>query len=113
MPRWDVHFEMRVNTEDPEMLRLLELDPSQYIEPLRRLDRYWSVTGDVEHIEHYALDLNTYLRPSNIQTTRAIIETAVAGISVGTGSATIGYRTPMPPGSGAEGKTQEEVDFPS
>lgn len=23
MPRWDVHFEMRVNTEDPEMLRLL------------------------------------------------------------------------------------------
>ena len=23
MPRWDVHFEMRVNTRDPEVLRLL------------------------------------------------------------------------------------------
>ena len=98
---------------DPEMLRLLELDPGQYIEPLRRLDRYWSVTGDTGHIEQYAFDLNTYLRPSNIRTTRAIIETAVAEISVGAGSATIGYRTPMPPGSGTEGKTQEEVDLPS
>ena len=31
---------------EPEMRRLLELDENQYIEPLRRLDRYWSVTGD-------------------------------------------------------------------
>ena len=98
---------------DPEMLKLLELDPSQYIEPLRRLDRYWSVTGDTGHIEQYALDLDTYLRPSNISTTKAIIETAVEGISVGPESATIGYRTPMHPGSGAEGKTQEEIDLPS
>ena len=98
---------------DPEMQRLLDLDPAEYIEPLRRLDRYWSVTGDTGHIEQYALDMNTYLRPSNIRTTRAIIETAVAEIRIGAGSATIGYRTPMPPGSGAEGKTQEEVDLPN
>ena len=98
---------------DPEMRRLLELDPAEYIEPLRRLDRYWSVTGDTGHIEQYAFDLNTYLRPSNIRTTRAIVETAVDEIRVGSGSATIMYRTAMPPGSGAKGRTQEEVDLPS
>ena len=98
---------------DPEMRRLLELDPAEYIEPLRRLDRYWSVTGDTGHIEQYAFDLNTYLRPGNIRTTRAIVETAVDEIRVGASSATIMYRTAMPPGSGAKGRTQEEVDLPS
>lgn len=98
---------------DPEMRRLLDLEPAEYIQPLRRLNRYWSVTGDTGHIEQYALDLNTYLRPSNIRTTRAIIETAVDEIRVAAGSATIRYRTPMPPSSGGEGRTQEEVDLPS
>ena len=98
---------------DPEMRRLLELDPGQYIEPLRRLDRYWNVSGDTGHVEQYALDLDTYLRPSNIQTTKAIIETAVAEIRVGASSAAIRYRAPMPPGSGAQDRTQEEVDLPT
>ena len=97
----------------PEMARLLQLDPGKYIEPLRRLDRYWSATGDTGHIEGYALDLDTYLRPSNIRTTRAIMDTAVDEIRVGPRSATIRYKTPMPPGSGAEGRSQEEVDLPS
>ena len=98
---------------DPETRRLLDLDPAEYIEPVRRLERYWNVTGDTGQIEQYALDLNTYLRPSNIQTTRAIVETAVEKIRVGAGSATIIYRNAMPPGSAAEGKTQEEVSLPS
>lgn len=98
---------------DPEMRRLLELESGQYIDPLRRLDRYWRTTGDAEHIAWYAHDLNTYLRPSNLATTRDIIEAAVVEISVGSGSAEIRYRTPMPPGSGAEGRTQEVVNLPA
>ena len=98
---------------DPEMHRILNLDPNEYIRPLRRLRQYWTTTGDTGHIEAYALDLDTYLRPSNISTTRTIMDTAVDEIRVGRGSATIRYRTPMPPGSGAEGRSQEEVDLPS
>ena len=98
---------------NPAMQRLLQLPPGEYIEPLRRLDRYWTSTGDTRHIEEYALGLDTYLRPNNISTTRTIMDTAVADIQVGRGSATITYNTPMPPGSGAEGRTQEEVDLPS
>ena len=98
---------------DPVTRWSLDLEPAEYTQPLRRLNRYWSVTGDTGHIEQYALDLNTYLRPSNIRTTRAIIETAVDEIRVAAGSATIRYRTPMPPSSGGEGRTQEEVNPPS
>ena len=104
---------------DPEMDRYIrmatsmDLDPGEYIGPLNRLDQYWSATGDTGQIEEYALDLETYLRPTNLQITRAIMDTAVDEIQVGRGSATIKYSTPMPPGSGAEGRTQEEVDLPS
>ena len=98
---------------DPEQERLLNLEPGEYIEPLRRLQRYWSTTGDTGHIEEYALNLDTYLRPSNIQTTKAIMSTAVDDIRVGPRFATIRYRTPMPPGSGAHGKSQEDVNLPS
>ena len=98
---------------DPEMERIMDLDTGEYIEPLNRLDRYWSSTGDTRQIEQYALDLDTYLRPSNISTTKTIMDTAVDEIQVGRGSATMQYSTPTPPGSGAEGRTQEEVDLPS
>ena len=97
---------------DPETRRLLELDPAEYIEPLRRLNRYWDATEDTSHIETYAFDPDTYLRPTNIRATRAIIETAVDEILVGSGSATVRYRTTMPPQSGDEGKFQEVVNLP-
>ena len=97
---------------DPEMRRLLDLDPAEYIVPLRRLNRYWDATGDTGHIEGYAHDPSTYLRLRNIRSTKAILETALEEILVGSGSATIRYRTPMPPGSGTKGKLQEELDLP-
>ena len=98
---------------DLEMERLMDLDPDKYIGPLNRLDQYWSTTGDTGQIEEYALDLDTYLRPTNLHITRAIMDTSVDEIQVGRGSATIRYRIPMPPGSGVEGRSQEEVDLPS
>lgn len=96
---------------DHETRRLLESNPAEYIEPLRRLNRYWDATGDTGHIEAYTFDPDTYLRPANIRNTRAIMETAVDEILVGSGSATIRYRIAMPPGSGTEGKFQEEVEL--
>ena len=97
---------------DPERHRIVT-GPEAYARSLRRLRQYWTITGDTGHIEGYALDLDTYLRPSNILTTRTIMDTAVDEIRVGPRSATIRYKTPMPPGSGAEGRSQEEVDLPS
>ena len=96
---------------DPETRKPLDLEPAKYIEPLRKLNRYWNTTGDTGHIAGYAFDPGTYLRPNNIGTTRAIIEAAVDEILVGSRSVTIRYRTRMPPGSGTEGKFQEEVEL--
>ena len=98
---------------DTETRRPVDPDPAEYVEVLRRVNQYWDTRGVTGHIEAYAHDLNTYLRPSNIRATREIIETAVIDISVGSGSAEIRYRRPMPPGSGAEGRTQEAVDLPT
>jgi hypothetical protein len=103
----------RIPDPDPEMRRLLELEPAEYIQPLRLLNRYWEITGDTGHIESYALDPNTYLRPSRVGTTRAILENALVEVRVGAGAAAIRYSSPMPPGSGTEGTLQEEVDLPN
>ena len=88
-------------------------DEADDIEPLRRLNRYWNITGDQGQIAEYVMDPDTYLRPSNVRTTRAIIETAVDEVGVSPMSATIRYKFPMPPGSGDEGKFQEVVDLAS
>lgn len=95
----------------PEMRGTRQPDAAEDIEPLRRLNRYWNLTGDAGQIAEYALNPDTYLRPSNARTTRAIIETAVDEVGVGPRSATIRYRFAMPPGSGDQGKFQEVVDL--
>ena len=59
----------------------------------------------------YTLNLDTYLRPSNISTTRAIMETAVTEILAGPGTATINYRLPLTVGGGTEASSSEEVRF--
>ena len=92
----------------PTVRVLDESETTERVEALRRLDRYWNATGDTGHVEQYALDMNTYLRPSNLQTTRAIIETAVAEVIAGPVSATIRYKPAMPKGSG-DGDTLESV----
>ncbi|MDE2959448.1 MAG: zinc ribbon domain-containing protein [Chloroflexota bacterium] len=97
----------------PEMRGTRQPDAAEDIEPLRRLNRYWNLTGDRGQIAEYALDPDTYLRPSNVRTTRDIIETAVDEVSVGPRSAIIRYRFAMPPGSGDQGKFQEVVDLAS
>ena len=96
----------------PSVRVLDESETAERVAALRRLDRYWNVTGDTGHVEQYALDLDTYLRPSNLLTTRAIIETAVDEVVVGPVSATIRYKSAMPPGSGDDGTLEAVVDLP-
>ena len=97
----------------PAVGTLSESETTERVAALRRLNKYWNATGDTGHVEQYALDMDTYLRPSNLQTTKAIIETAVDEVSVGHVSATIRYKSAMPPGSGDEGTYEAVVDLPS
>ena len=62
-------------------------------------------------VRQYSLNLDTYLRPSNISTTRAIMESAVTEILAGPGSATINYRVPLPDGGGTKARSSDEVKF--
>ncbi len=60
-------------------------------------------------VEEYSLNPDTYLRPSNIQTTKTIMETLISEILVGPDSATIRYSLPVNPGGWPESRTSEEV----
>jgi hypothetical protein len=60
-------------------------------------------------VEEYGLNPETYLRPSNLQTTKAIMDTLISQILVGPSSATIQYRLPVHPGGQQEPRTTEEL----
>ena len=60
-------------------------------------------------VEEYSLNPDTYLRPSNLQTTQAIITGLIREILVGPDFATIHYRLSVHPGGQAEPGTFEEV----
>ena len=72
---------------------------------------YWNAWTNPEKVKQYSLNLDTYLRPSNISTTRAIMESAVTEILAGPGSATIKYRVPLPDGGGTKARSSDEVRF--
>ena len=60
-------------------------------------------------VEEYGLNPETYLRPSNLQTTKAIMEILISEILAGPSSATIQYSLPVHPGGRTESGTTEEV----
>lgn len=60
-------------------------------------------------VEDYGLNPETYLRPSNLRTTKAIMEILISEILVGSTSATIQYSLPVNPGGWPEYGTAEEV----
>ena len=62
-------------------------------------------------VEEYSLNPDTYLRPSNIQTTKAIMESIILEILVGPHSATIRYRLPVHPGGGTRARSSEQIQF--
>ena len=81
----------------------------EHIPTWRSILSYGSLMMNTERIAEYSLDPENYLRPTNIQTTRAIMELAVEEILAGHGSVTVRYRTPMPPGDSSQTRTSEEV----
>ena len=78
---------------------------------------FWDSTGSTLYyapatyrmVDEYSLNMDTYLRPSNIQITKTIMETLISEIQVGPNSATIQYRLPVHPGGRPEAGTSEEV----
>ena len=60
-------------------------------------------------VEEYSLNPDTYLRPSNLHTTRAIITALLREIMVGPDFVTIHYGLPVNPGRQPELGTSEEV----
>jgi hypothetical protein len=62
-------------------------------------------------VEEYSLNPDTYLRASNIQTTKAIMESLISEILVGPHSATIRYRLPVHPGGGTRARSSEQIQF--
>ena len=78
---------------------------------LERRERAGNAVENPSKVKQYSLNLDTYLRPSNISTTRAIMESSVAEVLAGLGSATIHYRLPLPPGGGNGARSSEEVQF--
>jgi hypothetical protein len=78
---------------------------------LEMRERAGNAVENPSKVKQYSLNLDTYLRPSNISTTRAIMESSVAEVLAGLGSATIHYRLPLPPGGGNGARSSEEVQF--
>ena len=78
---------------------------------LERRERAGNAVENPSKVKQYSLNLDTYLRPSNISTTRAIMESSVAEVLAGLGSATIHYKLPLPPGGGNGARSSEEVQF--
>ena len=89
----------------------LQRTEAEYMERWERAGPYVNAVENPRKVRQYSLNLDTYLRPSNISTTRSIMESAVTEILAGPGSATINYRLPLPPGGGNGARSSEQVQF--
>ena len=89
----------------------LQRTEAEYMERWERAGPYVNAVENPRKVRQYSLNLDTYLRSSNIGTTRSIMESAVTEILAGPGSATINYRLPLPHGGGNEVRSSDEVQF--
>ena len=89
----------------------LQRTEAEYMERWGRAGPYVNAVENSRKVRQYSLNLDTYLRSSNIGTTRSIMESAVTEILAGPGSATINYRLPLPHGGGNEVRSSDEVQF--
>ena len=85
-----------------------DFDPAD-VEPFDTNMRVLFAGAASQKVEEYSLNPDTYLRPSNLQTTQAIITALIREILVGLDFATIHYRLSVHPGGQAEPGTSEEV----
>ncbi len=81
----------------------------EHLESRARAAQRWETATQPDKVAEYAHNPDTFLRPGNIRTTKAIMELAIREIFVGPESATIRYTMPMPPGNSAKAQGTEEV----
>ena len=98
-----------ITPEGQRTLITLKFPSSADFEPFDTNMRVLFAGAASQKVEEYSLNLDTYLRPSNLQTTRAIITALIREILVGPDFATIHYRLSVHPGGQAEPRTSEEV----
>ena len=94
-----------------EKIQHVQKTETEYLERWEQAGPYRNAVENPRKVRQYALNLDTYLRPSNISITRAILESAVTEILAGPGSATINYRLPLPHGGGTKARSSDEVQF--
>ena len=94
-----------------EKIQHVQKTETEYLERWEQAGPYRNAVENPRKVRQYALNLDTYLRPSNISITRAILESAVTEILAGPGSATINYRLPLPHGGGTKARSSDKVQF--
>ena len=94
-----------------EKIQHVQKTETEYLERWKQAGPYRNAVENPRKVRQYALNLETYLRPSNISITRAILESAVTEILAGPGSAKINYRLPLPHGAGTKARPSDEVQF--
>jgi hypothetical protein len=103
---------------DSERYALVADEGKEYVQEEKEYHPWFQQAGPYRNaaenprkVRQYSLNLDTYLRPSNISTTRAIMESAVTEILARPGSATINYRLPLPHGGGTKARSSDKVQF--
>jgi hypothetical protein len=107
-PMYDSERDTLLTDAEKESLQKME---AEYLERWEQAGPYRNAAENPRKVRQYSLNLDTYLRPSNISTTRAIMESAVTEILARPGSATINYRLPLPHGGGTKARSSDEVQF--
>ena len=98
------------DAEDAEKEYLQKME-AEYLERWEQAGPYRNAVENPRKVRQYSLNLDTYLRPSNIRTTRAIMESAVKEILAGPGSAIINYRLILPHTRATKARLSDEVQF--
>ena len=103
-------YTLLTDAEDAEKEYLLKME-AEYLERWEQAGPYRNAAENPRKVRQYSLNLDTYLRPSNIRTTRAIMESAVKEILAGPGSAIINYRLILPHTGATKARLSDEVQF--
>ena len=107
-PMYDSERYTLLTDAEKEYLQKME---AEYLERWEQAGPYRNAAENPRKVREYSLNLDTYLRPSNIRTTRAIMESAVKEILAGPGSAIINYKLILPHTRATKPRLSDEVQF--
>ena len=107
-PMYDSERYTLLTDAEKEYLQKME---AEYLERWEQAGPYRNAAENPRKVRQYSLNLDTYLRPSNIRTTRAIMESAVKEILAGPESAIINYRLILPHVGATKARLSDEIQF--